>query len=248
MTDFKSFVSNNFEVKLADTEEELKEVFKLRYEELLLCYNQENTNQTGMFIDDYDQYSDHLIVVDLSNKVIAGTYRLVRKEHIKPIGRFVTEKEFDLAKIKDQELIELGRAVVRKEYRNGTAIALLWQGIVRYVTTQKIRFLFGTASFHGVDPDKYKHALSLIYYQHLSPMEFRCRAVANSARLNLVEEADLDLQKARKEMPPLIKGYIKIGATFGDYAFLDYDFNSLDVFTLFDMKDINPSYLHRFLK
>ncbi|NLD27058.1 MAG: GNAT family N-acetyltransferase [Acholeplasmataceae bacterium] len=248
MTEFKSFISNNFEVKLANTEEELKEVFKLRYEELLLSYNQENTNQTGMFIDDYDEYSDHLIVVDLNKKIIAGTYRLVKKEHIKTIGMFITEKEFDLTKIKDYEVIELGRAVVRKEYRDGTAIALLWQGIVRYVTTQKIRFLFGTASFYGVDPNKYKQALSLIYYQHLSPAEFRCQAITNSLPLNLVEEADLDLHKARREMPPLIKGYIKIGATFGDQAFLDYDFNSLDVFTLFDMNNVNPLYLHRFLK
>jgi putative hemolysin len=248
MKKFSSFVSNNFEVKLANNADELNEIYKLRYEELLLCYNQNNSNETGLFIDEYDEQSDHLIVVDLRNGMIAGTYRLVRKEHIENIGSFMTESEFDLTNLKDYDVLELARAVVRKEYRDGITIALLWQGILRYVEAYQIKFLFGTASFHGTDSNLYKHALSKIYHYHLSPLEYRTRAVGNIAHMNLFTKDSINLGLARREMPPLIKGYIKLGATFGENAFLDYDFNSLDVLTLIDIDKLNPKYLHRLLR
>jgi putative hemolysin len=245
MTGFKS---NNFVIKLAETEAELQEIFKLRYEELLLCYNKENTNDTGLFIDEYDRICDHLIAIDLENNVIAGTYRLVRKAHILNIGKFITELEFDISKIKDYEILELGRAVVRNEYRNGSVIALLWQGIVQYVVTNNIRFMFGTASFHGVSPLEYKHALSSIYYKHLTPIKFRAKAINYTVELKQLSLEELDLKRAKKEMPPLIKGYINLGASFGEGGFLDYDFNSLDVFTLIDIQTVNQRYLDKFMK
>ncbi|MGI6768324.1 MAG: GNAT family N-acetyltransferase [Bacilli bacterium] len=248
MSQFKGFISSNFEIKLADQESEFLEIYKLRYEELLLCYNKGNANETGLFIDEYDRVCDHLIAVDLSNNTIAGTYRLVRKEHIKEIGMFTTEHEFDISKIKDYEILELGRAVVRNEYRNGGVIALLWRGIVKYVATYGIRFMFGTASFFGIDPTPYRHALSKIYHNHLSPLEFRAVAINHPVRLNYFTPEEIDSKLARKEIPPLVKGYINLGATFGEGGFLDYDFNSLDVFTLIDMNTVNQRYLERFLK
>lgn len=248
MEQFKGFTTSNFEIKLAETESEFLELYKLRYEELLLCYNKDNANETGIFTDEYDHVCDHLIAVDLTNNVIAGTYRLVRKEHIKEIGMFTTEHEFDISKIRDYEILELGRAVVRNEYRNGGVIALLWQGIVKYVAAYGIRFLFGTASFLGVDPTPYRHALSKIYHYHLTPVEFRAQAINHPIKLNYFAPKEIDEKLARKEMPPLVKGYINLGATFGEGGFLDYDFNSLDIFTLIDMETVNQRYLERFLK
>lgn len=248
MSSFKGFRTNNFEVKLADNESELLEVCKLQYEELLLYYNQENKIESGIFEDEYDRLCDHLIAIDLKNNSIAGSYRLVRKDHIKEIGHFTTESEFDISKIKDYEIMELGRAFVKSEYRDGSVISLLWEGIINYVIAHDIRFLFGTASFHGVDPSQYKHALSAIHYYHLSQLETRVKAINHPVRLDQLPLEEVDMKLAKKEMPPLVKGYINLGATFGDGGFLDYDFNSLDVFTLIDLETVNQRYLQRFLK
>lgn len=248
MRDFEGFKTKNFAVKLADQESELEEVFKLQYEELLLCYNHKKTLESGMYIDDYDRVCDHLIVLDLKNDSVAGSYRLVRKEHLENIGFFATESEFDISKIKAYPILELGRAIVKKEYRDGSVIALLWAGILNYVLAHGIKFLFGTASFHGVDPSKYRHALSAIHYRHLSPEAFRARSINHPVRLDQLSLEEVDFCLAKKEMPPLVKGYINLGATFGEGGFLDYDFNSLDVFTLIDIEKVNRRYLNRFLK
>jgi len=235
-------------VKLATTKEELEEVFKLRYEELLLYYNKDNVKKDGLFIDEYDKYCDHLICYDKVNKKVAGTYRLVLEKHIKNIGKFITEDEYDISKIKSKRILELGRAVVKEEYRNGVVIKLLWKGIFNYTKLHNIKYLFGTGSFHGIDHLKYEHALSYIYHNHLSPQELRVQARKNSrVDINLISKEYIDHQKVKEQMPPLIKGYIKIGATFGEDAFIDKEFNSIDVFVLLDLEEVNPLILKRFI-
>lgn len=245
---FEPIECGSYVVKLAVTKEELEGVYRLRYEELLIYYNKNNENKDGLFIDKYDALCDHLICYDKENQVVAGTYRLVLQEHIKDIGSFVTESEYDITKLKSKKILELGRAVVKSEYRNGIVIKLLWRGIVQYANLHKIKYMFGTGSFHGVNYTDYAHALSYIYYNHLSPLEVRVQAREYSKKeLNLVPLEELDLRKVKEQMPALIKGYIKVGATFGQDAFIDRDFNSIDVFVLLDVDQVNPSILKRFL-
>lgn len=249
MVKFEPFIANNFEVKLATKPEELKEIYHLRYKELLLSYNENNVIENEMFIDKYDNKCDNLIAIDLTNNIIAGTYRLVRKEHIKEIGHFVTEEEYDISKIKEFELMEIGRAVVKEEYRTGAVIMLLWRGLIKYACSNNIKYMFGTASFHGTNPYDYDHVLSYLYYHHLSPIEVRVKALSTYQRdINILPEKDIDRELVKKQIPPLVKGYLKIGATFGEDAFIDHSFNSLDVFVLFDVENVNPKYLNRFLE
>lgn len=245
--DFIPFTSNNFEVRLAKTKAELEEVYKLRYKDLLLYYNANNTNDTGLFKDEYDGNCDDLIVIDLNVNEIVGTYRLIRKEHITKIGAFITESEYDISKLKKYEIMELGRAVVREDYRNGSVIMLLWRGLTRYAINHNIRFMFGTGSFQGINPGDYKHALSYIYFNHLSEEKIRVQtAKPPRSPMNLLPVNEIDPILAKKQIPPLIKGYIKIGATFGEDAFLDIPFNSLDVFVLLDVEKVDYKYIHRF--
>ncbi|MDD4000170.1 MAG: hypothetical protein PHX62_04665, partial [Bacilli bacterium] len=103
-------------------------------------------------------------------------------------------------------------------------------------------------SFHGVNLENYKHALSQIYYHHLTPSKFRVQAINHPLELKQWNLEDLDQEIARIEMPALIRGYIKLGATFGNGAYIDFDFNSIDVFTLIDMETINRRYLDKFMK
>lgn len=248
MNEFIPIIAGDYILKLAKTKEELEKVYKLRYEELLLSYNKANVNEEGIFIDKYDPLCDHLICYDRVNDEVAGTYRLVLQKHIESIGSFVTEEEYDITKLKQENLLELGRAVVKEEYRNGAVIMLLWKGLIRYAMLHDVKYMFGTGSFHGLNPYDYDHALTYIYYNHLSPEEIRVSAKTDAkSSLNLVPMEELDAKKAKQQLPALIKGYIKIGATFGDEAFLDYSFNSLDVFVLFDVEKVNPKILQRFL-
>lgn len=243
---FEPIVCGDFVVKLAETRSELDDVYRLRYEELLLYYNQNNVNDDGIFIDEYDSLCDHLICYDVVNEQVAGTYRLVLEEHIKDIGCFITESEYDISKLKSKRILELGRAVVRQEYRNGSVIKLLWRGLIKYANLYNIKYMFGTGSFQGVNPDEYAHALSYIYYNHLSPQDVRAYARKNSRELNMVPKEEIDLRKVKQQLPALIKGYIKVGATFGEDVFIDNDFNSVDVFVLLDVDQVNPRILKRF--
>lgn len=216
---FPSFYSDPFELRLARNAQEINEVFKLRYEDLLLYYNAENTNETGLFTDQYDDFCEHLIVIDHTEEVIAGTYRFVRKEHLINTDLFITEHEYDLTLLKPYRIMELGRAVVRKEYRSGAVIMLLWRGIFEYAKRNNIQYMFGTASFNGLNVRDYEHGLSYLYYHHLS--KFAIPALGeNPLKLNILPLEEVDEGLAKRQLPPLVKGYLRIGAKFGPDIFL----------------------------
>lgn len=123
---------------------------------------------------------------------------------------------------------------------------MLWKGVIRYAVAENVDVMIGTASFHGTNPMLYKDTLSYLYDNHLSPIEIRCYANSDSySELKLTDS--YDLFTAKKEMPALIKGYLNLGATIGDGAYIDKNFNSVDVLIVLVIKEINPRYLKRYL-
>lgn len=242
-----AFQTSNILIKLASEKEEHDQIWKLRYFDLILNYNENQINEEEVDKDEYDEVCDHLIAVDTITGKVVGTYRLIKRSHLKNIKTFLTETEFDLTNIKECEILEVGRAVVKEEYRDGITISLLWKGVIRYAVMEHIDYMIGTASFHGVNPKEYEDTLSYLYYNHLSSEEIRCYAMKDSySPLNLKE--DYDLEVAKKMMPPLVKGYLRLGATIGDGAYLDIPFNSLDVLIVLKISEINPRYLKRYLE
>ena len=243
----ESFKSSNILIKLAENADEKNAVYRLRYFDLILNYNEMQTNSSEMDKDLYDEVCDHLIAIDTLTGEVVGTYRLITKKHLTELKTFLTETEFDLTNLKQYEILEVGRAVVKEEYRDGIVIGLLWKGVIRYAVDEGMDYMIGTASFHGVDPTLYQETLSYLYQEHLSPEEIRCFANRDSySPLNLVDE--FDLETAKKNMPPLIKGYLRLGATIGEGAYLDKEFNSLDVLIVLKIKEINPRYLKRYME
>ena len=243
---FEQFSSGNILVKLASTPEEYNQVYKLRYQELLLEYNKEKEFETEIDKDEYDEVCDHLIAIDTNLNQVVGTYRLIKKSHLKKLKVFLTETEFNIQPLKQYEILEVGRAVVQSNYRDGVTIGMLWKGVIRYALSQDVDIMIGTASFHGIDPTIYKETLSYLYDNHLSKKEIRCYANNDSySPLKLVNEYDELV--AKKQMPPLIKGYINLGATIGDGVYIDKEFNSCDVLIVLVIKEINPRYLKRYL-
>ena len=243
---FEQFSSGNILVKLANTPEEYNQVYKLRYQELLLEYNKNVIQENEIDKDEYDEVCDHLIAIDTDLNKVIGTYRLIKKSHLKDLKKFLTETEFNIEPLKKYEILEVGRAVVQSNYRDGVTIGMLWKGVIRYATSQDVDVMIGTASFHGIDPTIYKETLSYLYDNYLSKEEIRCYANKDSySKLKLLDNYDELI--AKKQMPPLIKGYINLGATIGDGVYIDKEFNSCDVLIVLEIKEINPRYLKRYL-
>ncbi len=247
----QEFTVSNIKIKMATTVEEKMKVYNLRYKSLILDYDKGKEGPKEIDKDEYDNYCDYIVAIDTNTNEVVGTYRLIRKEHAQKVGMFFTEKEFNIDNLKNKncDILEIGRAVVKEEYRDGLVIGLLWKAVIRYALSLQVKYLFGTASFHGTDPTLYQHSLSSLYYNHISALDKRTFAREDSrCDLQQLSIADVDPNRAKKEMPPLVKGYINLWATIGEGAYIDHSFKSIDVLILLEMDKINPRYLRRYLE
>lgn len=217
--------------------EELKNVQKLRYNDLLKEFNPKLPSD-GIDDDGYDELSDSLIVTEIETGGLVGTYRLASYET--GLDKLLTEEEFDLSKLKDgkDKILELGRAVVKKEYRDGSVINILWSGLFQYAILNNYRYLLGTCSLHGTDPSIHKETLS--YLNKYSLFEKDIRSVKNSFEY---DNLDIDKKEIEKTMPGLLKAYLRIGAKVSHNGYIDYNFNSCDVLTIVDTKKIDQKYI-----
>ena len=203
--------------------------------------------------DRYDHFADHLIVLDKTivdkDKQIVGTYRMLREDKAKECGQFYTSDEFDISKLitNYSGLLEMGRSCVLEPYRTKAVLQLLWQGIAEYVAHYNVNFLFGCASFHGTDPKDHAEGLSYLYHNYMAPEEFRPVALPNVyTDINLMPADQIDARNALKSLPPLIKGYLRIGGFIGDGAFIDYDFNTVDVCVVLSTNHLTDSYKNHY--
>ena len=186
--------------------------------------------------DHYDAYADHLLVVDhelgAGPASIVGTYRLIREPAAARAGGFYSAAEFDLSPLMSfpGHKLELGRSCVAAGYRSRAVMQLLWRGIAAYVFTHHIDIMFGCASLPGTDPEAIATELTYLYHAHLAPPALRPRAVADRAvEMRRRPVSELDQRRALAQLPPLIKGYLRLGGFVGDGAVIDRAFNSTDV-------------------
>ena len=187
--------------------------------------------------DRFDPECDHLLVVDRSaganpDDYVVGTYRLIRRSVAARQGGFYTRSEFNIDKIEAMpgEILELGRSCVAREHRNRPTMQLMWLGISAYVVHYDIGIMFGCASLVGTDVDAMAMPLSYLYHYHLAPESFRPRALAERyVDMNRLPKEAIDPLRALGELPPLIKGYLRLGGFVGDGAVVDEPFNTIDV-------------------
>ena len=236
----------NYSVGIADSDDEIKEAQILRYK-MLLCEFDNTKSEDGIDKNEYDDVCEHLIVKDNLNNKIIGTYRLLTNIKYGKNTKFLCESEFDVDKLKNsgKNILELSRAVVHRDYRNGIVIKLLWQGIFYYCKKYDIRYLFGTASFHGLDYTKFSHSLSYIYYNYMVDESLMCYAKEPCINFNIFKKEEIDEKLAKAETQPLIKGYFSLGCKVGTGLFFDREFNSSDLMMILDMTKINKKYAER---
>ena len=145
------------------------------------------------------------------------------------------------------EILELGRSCVDLEYRNRRVSNLLWQGIAHYCVKYDIRLMFGCASLPGKNKDAHALPLSYLYHNHLAPVPIRPKALPERhVDMNLLSPKEIVEKDAVKMVPPLIKGYLRIGGFVGDGAVIDEQFNTTDVCIVVKTKLITSKYARHF--
>lgn len=198
-------------------------------------------------IDHFDNDCDHLLVLDHSCGIgsVVGTYRLIRREMAARLGGFYSIKEFDISPVVQHpgEILELGRSCVDPGYRNRSAMQLLWSGIAAYVFHYSIVLMFGCASLPGTDPEALAEPLSFLHRYHRAPPALRPRALADRyVEMDRLRPCAVDPTRALAALPPLIKGYLRLGGFVGDGAVIDEQFNTTDVCVLVKTDLVNHKY------
>jgi putative hemolysin len=186
--------------------------------------------------DAFDAVADHLLVVDHAigdgPEGVVGTYRLIQREAAARLGRFYSADEYDITPIMNfpGRILELGRSCVDTAYRSRVAMQLLWRGIAAYVFHYQIDLMFGCASLHGTDLDALAADLTYLYHNHLAPPAVRPRALPDRyVEMRRMAHSQIDPKRVQAQLPPLIKGYLRLGGFVGEGAVIDRQFNTTDV-------------------
>ena len=253
-TPFAEIRSGNLGVRLAMDEAEIDAGQALRYRvfyQELGARGDIDTIRSQRDKDIYDTVADHLLVVDHAlgegPESVVGVYRLIRREAAYRIGHFYSSDEYDIAGIEaiPGNILELGRSCVDTGYRNRSVMQLMWRGIAAYVFLHKIEMMFGCASLPGIDPDALAPELTYLYYNHLAPAAIRPRALPHRyIEMRRLQRDEIDSRAALTRLPPLIKGYLRLGGFVGDGAVIDPQFNTTDVAVMVQTDLITDKY-HR---
>ena len=213
----------------------------------------------GLDTDEFDAHCDHLVVRDDRTREVVGTYRML------PPGRLsqrYADREFDLTRLDVMRdvLVETGRSCVHPDHRNGAVINLIWAGIARYLHLHGLRWLGGCASVSLDDGGATAAAVrDLMLARHLSPPALRVKPrrpwipamspVDGSGSQRGVRRAEPESSHVdgRPAIPPLLRGYLRLGAWMCGEPAYDADFDCADFFVLLSLDRVHPRYLKHFL-
>ncbi|MFO1152615.1 MAG: GNAT family N-acyltransferase [Rhodospirillales bacterium] len=247
---------NNFTVRLAASDADIEAAQRLRYrvfyEEMAATPTPEMRAHRRDF-DAFDSVCDHLLVIDTDagggTSAVAGTYRLLRRSVAAAHGGFYTQQEYDLDGVLTYpgEIVEVGRSCVDAAYRSRGVMQLLWRGLAEYVRVYEIQLMFGCASFPGTEPDEMGAQLTYLHHFHLAPSALRPTALAHlHVPMERVPPGGLDTRAVLAELPPLIKGYLRVGGFVGDGAVVDHQFNTTDVCIIVKTDQLTEKYEKRY--
>jgi putative hemolysin len=252
----------SMEVRLACKAAEVRKAQKLRYR----VFYKEGTAVAGAGkkmarrdVDAFDAICDHLLVIDHAlptgrlrkTPAVVGTYRLLRQPIADRHGGFYTAGEFDIGGLiahhKDLSFLELGRSCVLPPYRNKRTVELLWRGIWTYVRRHRLDVMIGCASLKGIDPDELALPLSFLHH-YCGASEPWCARARPERYVDMkrMSKDAVDTKEALRLLPPLIKGYLRLGAMIGDGAVIDHQFGTTDILIVLPVSEINTRYFAHF--
>ncbi|WP_188985470.1 GNAT family N-acetyltransferase [Saccharopolyspora thermophila] len=196
--------------------------------------------EPGVDQDPFDDHCDHLIVRDDRTGEVVGTYRMLPPERVKSSGLY-SETEFDLSALDPLRpaLVEAGRSCVHRDHRNGAVVSLVWAGIARYMLLHGYNLLAGCASVPLDDGGlQATHVWKVVSEKHYAPEELRVHPHRPWEPLEVT---------GRGPLPPLLKGYLRLGAQVCGKPAHDPDFGVADFFVLLDLTRADQRYLRFFL-
>lgn len=246
--------TGNLELRLAENAAEVDAALALRYrvffEEMGAKPSLEALRERRDR-DAYDEFCDHLLVLDHSTgePIVVGTYRLIRRAAAAKVGRFYSQSEYDVAKLIaiDGEILELGRSCVDAAHRNRPTMQLMWRGISNYVFHHDIKVMFGCASLSGTNVQEHADLLSYLHHFHLAPPALRTRALEGRYVDMALKPAEaLNAKRCLADLPPLVKGYLRLGGFVGDGAVIDEEFNTVDVCIIVKTDLVTEKYMRHY--
>jgi len=239
-----------YAARLARSAEEVRRAQQLRFEvfNLELGEGLADSYASGLDVDPFDEFCDHLIVEELATSEIVGTYRLQTGQLAAANLGYYSEREFDFLPYEPFrcEMIELGRACVHADHRNFNLLHLLWRGIARYAVERKARMLIGCSSISSQDPTDGIAAYEKLQ-PHLVPRELRTYP---HSQFRVVAGGDdagspyvWPYQAQPGSTPPatagassrLLRAYLAIGARICGPPAIDREFGTIDFLTLLDL-------------
>ncbi|SMD04565.1 GNAT family N-acetyltransferase [Rhizobium sp. RU36D] len=247
------------ETRLARTEREIDAAQAVRYRvfvEEMHAQLPPDVARRKRDIDSWDAICDHLLVLDRSiegdtEDQIVGTYRLLRQDVATQNGGFYSASEFALGELlerhPDKRFMELGRSCVLPQYRTKRTVELLWQGCWAYALKHDMNAMFGCGSFPGTVPEEHALALSFLHHNALVRGEWMVKARPELYHtMDLMPVEAINARKALTALPPLIKGYLRLGAMVGSGAVIDHAFNTTDVLIVLPISSISDRYISHF--
>jgi len=244
----------DFEIKIAQDKKEIEQALRLRYEvfRLEMGDSRQEAPTDGLETDIYDNFADHLIVIDKTIDKVVGTYRFILDSKVdKSIG-FYSEQFFDMSNIKKlsakQRIMELGRSCVHKDYRQRHVINFLWSGIGKYIKDNSVRYLFGSVRLHTWEPKEISAIFKAVKQKHFAGEEFRVYPRPENKFVGLDENIAIENPKEiLKQLPPLVKGYLRAGVLICSEPALDSYLSSVVIFILLDTQKLAYSYKQHYL-
>jgi putative hemolysin len=247
-----TLAQGSFLLHITRNPEHIRNAQQLRYRiffEEMSGKSSPSSSSTKLDVDEYDSLCDHMIVYDQreSPAKAIGTYRFLRSEFVSKIGKFYTETEFDLSNLLANyrgRVVEVGRSCIDSNYRKGAVIKLLWSAIALYLEKYNLDLMFGCASFPGDNPQVHAASLSYLHHYHLIAPEITPVPLPHvQASFALLPKENINEKRAFASLPPLIKGYLRLGGKVGEGAVIDHNVNTTDVCIIVKKEDIGQRYL-----
>lgn len=250
----RQYSSRSFVIDIARTEDQLDAVFALRYQ----IFNEElkqgltTSVATQRDQDKYDKFCDHLLVIEAETQMIVGTYRLHRCDRSKDSHGYYSASEFDLKNIiaSQAKILEIGRACIHANYRDGSVMQLLWYGLARYLQLYQFKYLCGCAS---LEKDANAETASLIYayakqYGKITPPDLRVTPNPDNAVVGFDPTIKLtNSAEVKQKIPALLRGYFAINCKIAGEPAFDPEFSVIDFFVMFDTDELINGPAKRFI-
>jgi len=203
-------------------------------------------------MDGHDSNCDHLLVLDAAKKSgsqIVGTQRFFLKTGVAGSGDCYSQQEFDVAALISRKpgftFMELGRSCILPEYRSKRTMELMWQGTWAYAVENRVDVMLGCASFHCDNLEDIRHSLGFLSKYAAATEDWQVSAsVEDAIEMKPFEALALDARSAIRQLPPLLKGYLRLGAMFSVQAVPDPEFGTIDVLVILPVDRINRRYVN----